>query len=159
MLCLCKPCRSRLAVSFALFVIKHVNLYQPPGWSYMIGWKLRKGRGILIYWAMKRIKRSQDEKITWSECVHLSCKQDANWVSVPHERPLAYIIASCTRFYVRQWSELCGREYDQGKVTYNDIYFQQKSLWPIISSFFFPEVVTGRWQDWGGLAYTASHKI
>ena len=25
-------------------------------------------------------------------------------------------------------SELYGREYDQGKVTYNDVYFQQKSL-------------------------------
>ena len=25
----------------------------------------------------------------------------------------------------REWSELYGREYDQGKVTYNDIYFQQ----------------------------------
>ena len=37
----------------------------------------------------------------------------------------------------RKWSELYGREYDQGKVTYNSIYFQQKSLWPIFSSFFF----------------------
>ena len=27
------------------------------------------------------------------------------------------------------------REYDQGKVTYNDIYFQQKSLWPIFFPF------------------------
>ena len=72
------------------------------------------------------------------------------------------------RFYItylynfearRERSELYGREYDQGKVTYNDIYFQQKSLWPIFSSFFFPEVVTGRCQDWGGLDYTASHKI
>ena len=30
----------------------------------------------------------------------------------------------------RERSELYGREYDQGKVSYNDIYFQQKSLWP-----------------------------
>ena len=28
----------------------------------------------------------------------------------------------------RERSVLYGREYDQGKVTYNDIYFQQKSL-------------------------------
>ena len=56
-------------------------------------------------------------------------------------------------------SKLYGREYDQGKVTYNDIYFQQKSIWPIFSSFFFPEIVTGRWQDWGKLDYTGSHKI
>ena len=34
-----------------------------------------------------------------------------------------------------EWSELYGREYDQGKVTYNDIYFQQKSPWPIFFSF------------------------
>ena len=32
-------------------------------------------------------------------------------------------------------SELYGRKYDQGKVTYNDIYFQQKSLWPIFFPF------------------------
>ena len=38
-------------------------------------------------------------------------------------------------------SELYTRDYDQGKVTYNDIYFQQKSLWPIFFLFFsFPEV-------------------
>ena len=27
--------------------------------------------------------------------------------------------------------QLYGREYDQGKVTYNDKHFQQKSLFPI----------------------------
>ena len=32
-------------------------------------------------------------------------------------------------------SELYGREYDQWKVPYNDIYFQQKSLWPIFFPF------------------------
>ena len=64
-----------------------------------------------------------------------------------------------THFERRERSELYGREYNQGRVTYNDVYFQQKLLWPIFSSFFFPEVVTGRWQDWGGLDYTASHKI
>ena len=46
-------------------------------------------------------------------------------------------------------SELYSSEYDQGKVTYNDIYFQQKWLRPKSSSFFFPEIVTRRWQDWG----------
>ena len=57
-------------------------------------------------------------------------------------------------------SELYGREYDQGKVTYNDIYFQQISLCSDhFFSFFFPEVATGKWQDWGGLDYTASLKI
>ena len=34
----------------------------------------------------------------------------------------------------RERSEPYGREYDHWKVTYNDIYFQQKSLW----SIFFP---------------------
>ena len=47
----------------------------------------------------------------------------------------------------RELSELYGREYDQRKVIYNDIYFQQKKLRPIFSSFFFLEVVTGSWQD------------
>ena len=42
---------------------------------------------------------------------------------------------------------------DQGKVTYNDIYFQQNSLWPIFF-LFLPEV--GR-TDWGRLDYTAIH--
>ena len=56
--------------------------------------------------------------------------------------------------------ELYGREYDQGKVTYSDIYFQQKSLWPIFFLFssrkLSPEF--GR-TDWGGLDYTAILKI
>ena len=69
------------------------------------------------------------------------------------------VIASTLATRSRERSELYGREYDQGKVTCNDIYFQQKSLWPIFSFFFFPNVDTGRWLDWGGLDYTASHKI
>ena len=36
-------------------------------------------------------------------------------------------------------SELYGREYDQGKVPYNDIYFQQKLLCNFVH-FFSPEV-------------------
>ena len=36
----------------------------------------------------------------------------------------------------RERSELYGREHDPEIVTYNDIYFQQKSLWPIF--FLFP---------------------
>ena len=52
----------------------------------------------------------------------------------------------------RERSELYGREYDQEKATYNDIYFQQKSLWPIFFLFFFPEVVTGSWRNWLGTA-------
>ena len=43
-----------------------------------------------------------------------------------------------TRFVRHEWSELYGREYNQEKVTYNDIYFQQKSLWPIFFRFFLP---------------------
>ena len=27
----------------ALFVIQYVNLYQQPGWSYLIGWQLEVG--------------------------------------------------------------------------------------------------------------------
>ena len=63
------------------------------------------------------------------------------------------LIASTAR---DERSELYGREYDQGKVTYNGIYFQQKSLWPIFSSFFLPDVVTASWQNW---LVTAFHKI
>ena len=33
----------------ALFVIQHVNFYQKPGSSNLIGWETRSGRGILIY--------------------------------------------------------------------------------------------------------------
>ena len=54
----------------------------------------------------------------------------------------------------REWSELYGREYDQWKVTYNDIYFQQKLLWPIFfpfSSWKLSKVIIGSWQDWSGL--------
>ena len=37
-----------------------------------------------------------------------------------------YLVASTARDKARrEQSELYGREYDQGKVTYNDIYFQQ----------------------------------
>ena len=39
------------------------------------------------------------------------------------------------RFAHREQSELYSREYDQEKVTYNDIYSQQKSLWPILFLF------------------------
>ena len=35
----------------------------------------------------------------------------------------------------REQGELYGGEYDQGKVTYNHIYFQQKSLCPIFFPF------------------------
>ena len=47
---LCKQCRSR-SVAFnrsgsAVFVIKYVNLYQQPGSSILIGWKLEPG-GVL----------------------------------------------------------------------------------------------------------------
>ena len=55
----------------------------------------------------------------------------------------------------RERSELYDREYDQGKVTYNEIYFQQKSLWPI----FFLEVVTGSWQDWSELDTNKSREV
>ena len=57
------------------------------------------------------------------------------------------IIASTVREARRERSELYGREYDQGKVTYNDIYFQQKSLW----SIFFPfssRKLTGLERTW-----------
>ena len=37
---------------------------------------------------------------------------------------MASLIASIAREARRKQSELYGREYDQGKVTYNDIYFQ-----------------------------------
>ena len=40
-----------------------------------------------------------------------------------------------SRCATREQSELYGREYDQGKVTYNHIYFQQKSLCPIFFPF------------------------
>ena len=38
------------------------------------------------------------------------------------------IIASTAHEARRERSELYHREYDQRKVTYNDLYFQQKSL-------------------------------
>ena len=38
---------------------------------------------------------------------------------------LSYVIASTASEARRERSELYGRGYDQGKVTYNDIYFQQ----------------------------------
>ena len=50
------------------------------------------------------------------------------------------IIASTARGMQSMPGTLYGREYDQGRVTYNYIYFQQKSLWPIFSSFFFPKL-------------------
>ena len=37
-------------------------------------------------------------------------------------------------------SELYGRESDQGKVTYNDIYFKQESLWSIFFLFSSPKL-------------------
>ena len=64
-----------------------------------------------------------------------------------------------TREARREWSEPYGREYDQEKVTYNDIYFQQKSLTnflPFSSRKLSPEV--GR-TDLGGFDYTTIHKI
>ena len=43
--CLCKQCRSEEAnwSGSTLFVIKYVNLYQQPGSSNLIGWKLEVG--------------------------------------------------------------------------------------------------------------------
>ena len=41
---------------------------------------------------------------------------------------LFFILASTDRDARCAGSELYGREYDQVKVTYNDIYFQQKSF-------------------------------
>ena len=43
---------------------------------------------------------------------------------------ITFFIASTARA-----RSLDGRDYDQGKVTYNDIYFQQKSPWPIFFLF------------------------
>ena len=40
-----------------------------------------------------------------------------------------------TREAHRERNELYGREYDQVKITYNDMYFQQNSLWPIFFLF------------------------
>ena len=48
-----------------------------------------------------------------------------------------------TREARRERYELYSREYDQGRVTYNDIYFQQKSLWPVFFLF-----LPGSWQNW-----------
>ena len=57
--------------------------------------------------------------------------------------------AVVTIVFVALW--VCRTAYVQSVIA--------SKLWPIFTSFFFPEVVTGRWQDWGGLDYTAGHKI
>ena len=61
-----------------------------------------------------------------------------------------------TKSVLRTKWALYGREYDQGKVTYNDIYFSVEIALTNFLPFFFPEVVTGSWQNWLG---TAIHKI
>ena len=53
-----------------------------------------------------------------------------------------------TRKASRERSELYGREYVQGKVTYS--YTSNRIRSDKLSSFFFPEVVTGSWQNWLG---------
>ena len=56
MSCLCKQCNLDQLSSeeanwsgFALFAIQYLNLYQQPGSSNLIGWKLENVCGILIY--------------------------------------------------------------------------------------------------------------
>ena len=45
----------------ALFDIKYVNLYQQSWSSNPIGWKIRNGRGILIYSAGQGLNKSHPE--------------------------------------------------------------------------------------------------
>ena len=69
-----------------------------------------------------------------------------------------FLLQECSRAqlatcFVRcQQSVLYGRENDQGKVTYNYIYFQQKLLWRIFSSFCCHLKMAGL----DGLDYTAN---
>ena len=84
------------------------------------------------------------------------------WFSFDSEHSSRSLRTARDRFARREWSELYGREYDQRKVTYNDIYFQQKSLWPIFfpfSSRKLSKVVTGSWQDWSGLDTMKRHEV
>ena len=54
--------------------------------------------------------------------------QECRAADTTHMKIMHALIASTARDARREQSELYGREYDQGKVTYNDIYFQRKSL-------------------------------
>ena len=88
-----------------------------------------------LHWAYVR-------KYVFSRCdsyMHLTGM--ATKVVLP-SATFSLIIASTARD-ARERSELYGREYDQGKVPYNDIYFQQKIALTNFLPFFFPEVVSG----------------
>ena len=52
----------------------------------------------------------------------------ASTAHILYRRAFVELTSFTTRKACRERSELYGREYDQGKVTYNNIYFQQKLL-------------------------------
>ena len=66
--CPCKQCRSRSVANWsrsALFAIKYVNLYQQPGSSNLIGWKLEVVWFLNLF-SRKRVNYAPHEVLCWS---------------------------------------------------------------------------------------------